>query len=164
MKDNDVDEELGDLDDLRLAVALAQMWDELDPVPDELAESVILTLAMSQLDAEVELLSLVVSDEPEPTRGLSLGSDDTHTMTFSNDRVTVMVAMSARPRGRVRIDGWIDGPGGGTVSVRHADGQRDTVTVEPEGRFVLDGLRPGVIRMEYRDSAGRAVAAPTFAI
>ncbi len=152
-----------ELDDLRLTVALAQMWDELDPVPDGLTERVICTVAMRELDAEVELLSLVNDDDQwAGARGASLGYGDSQTLTFSNGRVSVMVAITAQPRQRVRVDGWVEPHGGGTVSVRFPDQRLISAVVDEDGRFEFDGLPRGLIRMEYIDPQGRVVAAPTF--
>ncbi|MFV0459920.1 MAG: hypothetical protein ACK5MT_14240 [Actinomycetales bacterium] len=152
-----------DLDDLRLVVALAQMWDDLDPAPDDLAERVILSVAMDQID--FELLTLVEAESHvSGTRGLSLGYNDNPSLTFSNGRVSVMVALSARPGGRVRLDGWVDPAGGGQVRLRYPSNAVVKTEVNKSGRFSLDDLARGMVRLEYTDPAGHMVAAPTFEI
>ncbi len=152
-----------ELDDLQIATTLARMWDERDPVPADLAERVILGLALDQF--EVELLTLVEQDSlAVGSRSAAVEHDDAATLTFSNGEITVMVALSARPDQAVRIDGWVEPPGGGVVTIHYTDGTEVSADVDEDGRFEVDSLRHGLIRLKYTDDNDRSVAAPTFEV
>jgi hypothetical protein len=149
-----------DLRDDDLVAALAAGWQSRDPVPADLGERMVFTVALASLEEEVELLQLVGADDVcAGTRA----DDPARVLTFSTDRLTMMVTISERPGDRVRIDGWIDPPAPGEVILRY-DG-RDTrhSDVDDEGRFALDDLTAGMVRLSFRAATDdRTVAAPVF--
>ncbi len=151
-----------ELDDSHIAAALARMWDEYDPVPDDLADRIILGLALDQF--EVELLTLIEADHSAAGARSVLDADDSPTLTFSNGEITVMVALSPRPDQQVRIDGWVEPAGGGRVEIRYPDGVEADADVDADGRFVVDGLSHGLIRLKYTDHTDHSVAAPPFEV
>jgi hypothetical protein len=131
------------VDDTRLWADLATMWEDGDPVPADLADRVLVALAMDDVDAEYEVLHLVErSTELAGTRG----ADAPVTVTFASDDVTVMVHVSTTPGDRRRVDGWVAGPPVATLTVLDSTGGRTTVPVE-EGRFAVDDVPSGPTRL-----------------
>src|SRR4029453_5121580 len=80
---------------------LREMWEAADPAPDDLAERMIFTLQLENL--EFELLRLHDVLEPVGARG----HETARTVTFGSDSLTVMVSMSGSGRPPHRVDGWL---------------------------------------------------------
>jgi len=132
------------MSDEELWTDLAAMWEERDPVPADLAERVLVAIAMDDLDAKYEILHLVErSTELAGTRG---GSEAPVTVTFASDDITVMMHVSATATDRRRVDGWVAGPAVDSLTVVDATGARTPVAVE-DGRFALDDLPSGPTRL-----------------
>src|SRR5439155_4878886 len=115
---------LGDLRDL---------YGVLDPVPADLVDRVRFTLALDDLDVEVIRLR-------EET-GLDLagvrGDEESRTITFDSDSLTVMISILPLGRDEVRLDGWLAPPAAHRVELRSAHGDFAT-DADDEGRFVID--------------------------
>lgn len=141
--------------------ALAAGWQRRDPAPADLADRVILTLALAHLDEEVELLSLI-SCQSEAVGARA--EEAARTLTFSTARLTILVTISERPDNHLRLDGWIDPPAPGEVSVVAGQDRPRTGVVDADGRFAIDDLLPGLVQLSYREHAleNRVVAAPAF--
>ncbi len=149
-----------DLRDEDLVAALAAGWQSRDPVPADLAQRMVFTVALASLEEEVELLRLVGADQAcVGTRA----DDPARTLTFSTDRLTMMVTISERPGDRIRIDGWIDPPASGEVTLRYDGTDSRCSEVDDEGRFALDNLSGGMVRLSFHAATDdRTVAAPVF--
>ena len=129
--------------DEELWTDLAAMWEERDPVPADLAERVLVAIAMDDLDAEYEILHLVErSTELVGTRG----PDAAVTVTFASDDITVMMHVSVTAADRRRVDGWVAGPAVDSLTVVDSTGARTSVEVE-DGRFAIDDLPGGPTRL-----------------
>jgi len=130
--------------DEELWTELAAMWEERDPVPADLAERVLVAIAMDDLDAKYEILHLVErSTELAGTRG---GADTPVTVTFATDDVTVMMHVSVTAADRRRVDGWVAGPAVDSLTVVDSTGARTPVAVD-DGRFAIDDLPSVPIRL-----------------
>jgi hypothetical protein len=131
------------MNDDELWTDLAAMWEQRDPVPTDLAERVLIAIAMDDLDAEYEILHLVErSTELAGTRG----PEAPVTVTFASDDITVMMHVSATAADRRRVDGWVAGPAVDSLTVVDATGARIPVEVEG-GRFAVDDLPSGPTRL-----------------
>lgn len=135
--------------DFALLDALARMWESHDPPPADLADRMVLAVQVEQLHAD--LLELESSwAEPVGARGVS----PAHTLTFSNDDVSLLVTVAVGADGRRRLDGWVAPAAGGTVEARRADAAPRQADVDENGRFVLDGLPGGLVQLLYRPADG----------
>ena len=122
------------MSDEELWTDLAAMWEERDPVPADLTERVLVTIAMDDLDAKYEILHLVErSTELAGTRG----PEAPVTVTFASDDITVMMHVSVTAADRRRVDGWVAGPAVDSLTVVDSTGARTSVEVE-DGRFAID--------------------------
>lgn len=129
--------------DAALFTDLRLMWQQADPMPDDLPDRVLFALDLEQLDVDFELLRLVTAEEGLGVRG---ALTDVNTITFSGPSVTVMVRVSDIGQNRRRIDGWLAPTQPLSITVHHADGSRDT-EVDERGRFVLSDLPAGMTRL-----------------
>src|SRR3989442_13741924 len=98
------------LDELDVAVLgeLHSLYGVLDPVPADLVDRVQFALALDDLDVEVVRLR-------EET-GLDLagvrGDEESRTITFDSDSLTVMISILPLGPDEVRLDGWLAPPAG----------------------------------------------------
>lgn len=129
-----------DASDVALLARVAELDERLDPVPEGLAERALFAMTLAGLEAEVMELQVVEvpvgsvrSDAPVETR----------TITFTHERLTVMIALSAgSASGTVRVDGWMAPAEALQVELRRPDGTRATLSDE-DGRFVLEDVPRG---------------------
>jgi hypothetical protein len=136
---------LDPLDDVILD-ELAATYALVDPPPTDLDARVLFTIALRDLDADVAR----IRDEELIGSG-ARNLDGPRTITFESNDLTVMLTVVARPDGRRRIDGWIAPPAALRVDVRSARGPAGehtrTVIAADSGRFVVDGVPPGLIQL-----------------
>lgn len=130
--------------DAELFAHLRRMWQQADPMPDDLPDRVLFALDLEQLDMDFELLRLVSTHEAD----LSVRSamTDVHTITFSGPSITVMLRVSEVGVGRRRIDAWLAPSSPLVVTVHHAGGSTD-VDVDERGRFVVGDIPAGMTRL-----------------
>ncbi len=136
-------------DDAILMRRVRGMWEQLDPPPADLADRVLFALELEDLDTEFELLRLTErSDALAGTRApRGTTSSATH-ITFSGEHLTVMLAVAGLDTDARRIDGWV-APATETRVVAHtATGERETVA-DATGRFVLEDVPPGMLRLVF---------------
>lgn len=142
---------------------LAAMWSEHDPVPEGLADKVLVALALENLDVDYELLSLVAR-----TRELAgvRGSDDSFTFTFSRGTFSLLLRVSSRGSRHRRVDGWVSPAQAMLVTVTQP-GKSWDAEIDELGRFELSRIPAGLTRFWLRsdDAAGSSdgpFATPTF--
>lgn len=139
--------------DVALLTRLAQVVAATDPVPDGLVERSLFAMTLAGLEAEVMELQLV-----EAPAGSVRGEApplEARTISFTHERLTVMIALSPADDGEhVRIDGWVAPPGEGfTVELRQPGGDR-TATTDEDGRFVLADADRGPASLLVRPAEG----------
>jgi hypothetical protein len=137
---------VADIDDLM--AALRAMWDERDPVPDDLAERVSFALSLENI--EVELARM---EEHLLAGAGARGEERVRTVTFTSASLSVMVTIGDEPAGTVRIDGWIQDGGSLDVEVRGEAGTR-ACRADGDGRFVLEGVVHGLVQLIFQPTAG----------
>ena len=142
-------------DDTALLTAIAQVWQQMDPPPDDLVDGVLAAIAAE--DLEFELLTLV------ETNGALAGvrhaapeeRDDTGAwmLEYEGPDVRVYVRLT-RIEDRTRLDGWVVPVKPLTVQLR-ADGN-DAVQqsdIDEFGRFEFPSVEPGLSRLTFIDPA-----------
>lgn len=152
--------------DQTLLEAIADLYDEVDPLPDGLVERIKFEITLDALRTEVATLTQLdlASSGARSAPGVTDSTEAVRTITFTTQSVTTMVMLSGQPGGLVRVDGWAV-PGGVQAEVLLVDGSRRT-EVDADGRFAFDGLPPGLAKLAVHtvDSAGEphTVVSPTI--
>lgn len=132
-----------DATDLQILDRLAAAHARLDPPPADLAERVTFAISLADLDAEVARL---VAGPLAATTARS--SERTRTITFDAESRTVMITIADQPDGLVRLDGWLAPAAALRVELRLPEPEpARTVTADPAGRFVFDGVPHGLAQL-----------------
>lgn len=149
----------GALDDLDALILdrLDALHEQLDGPPPGFTDLMVFAVAAHGLDLELARLeegALAARGDEEVTRSL----------TFEADSLSVLVRMTDAGDDRVRIDGWIAPAERAVVELRHpANGPDKRVDAGDDGRFVVDGLRRGLVQLVVRRGSGAGpVVTPTF--
>ncbi len=156
---------VGETAEAPLLGGLRGMWEAVDPAPVDLAERVLFALQLDDLDTEFELLRMTErTDAVAGTRASAHRSDATH-ITFANETLTVMLAVSTDPAGddKRRLDGWVAPVGGVRVVLHTVSGERH-VSSDGSGRFVLEDVPAGMVRMLVHPLDGAPFVTPTVEI
>jgi hypothetical protein len=152
------------LDEVDAAILdeLAHTYSLADPPPSDLDDRVIFAVALGHLDAEVARLSedLLVGS------GARAG-EQPRTVTFESASLTVMVTVVVLPGGQRRVDGWLAPPAPLRVEMRTAGSLAAThaVTADDTGRFVVDGIPPGLMQLiVHLPEPARVVVTPSVVL
>lgn len=163
--------ELGPLDevDAGLLRELRETANRVDPIPAGFTDRVKFALTVQALHAEVAELT---QGDLALTRGGDGAlegdvdgdaADQTSTMTFSSDSVSIMVTVTPDGSGDLaRVDGWLTCDTA-EVELLRPTGPSRTVSVT-DGRFVIAEVRPGPAQLVVRPASGRTVITPTFTL
>jgi hypothetical protein len=151
--------------DDQLLDAVAQLWQELDPAPTDLADGVLARLAVQDLEREYELLTLV--DRVDHAAGTRSGADvlasdgATVALEFAGTSYRVLVRICTTD-GRRRLDGWVVpavplraylGPQGDTLAHTLAHTMQSTDS-DAAGRFEFPDPLTGQVRLWLLPQAG----------
>lgn len=153
--------------DAALLRELRAMWETLDPPPADLAERVLFTLRLE--DLEFELMRLQAELEPAGARGDDAvrGQETVRTVTFGSESLTVMVTLSEPQQRPRRIDGWIAPPAPLRVELRSNRGRQEVVA-DADGRFAFPDAPAGLVQLVFHPTAdihpglGRPVVTPAI--
>jgi len=129
------------LDDLR------HLYQELDPLPGDLADRVKFAMTVAALEAEVA--EMVSSATLETVRGTDYDRADT--VTFASDGLSVMVTIEHGTANRSDVIGWVS-EADVEVELRERGRTRMT-TVDDEGRFTFTGVERGLVNFVLRRRA-----------
>ncbi len=143
------------LSDDQLMEAVARLYAEYDPAPDDLADGVLARLAVEDLEDEWELLTLV--ERVDLTAGVrsaedavTEGDDATVALEFAGTSYRVLVRISTVD-GHRRLDGWVVpavpmkiflGPPGDALART-----RQSVESDEDGRFEFSAPHTGEARL-----------------
>ncbi|WP_155336545.1 hypothetical protein [Acrocarpospora corrugata] len=146
-----------DRQDVFVVEELERLYAQVDPVPPGLVARIAFALELASGDCEI------LRPREEAAAGVRGG--ETRTITFDSPALTVMIDISERPDGPVRVDGWLAPPAGHLVELRGPHGLT-TVTADQDGRFVLDGVPRGLVQIVVRAVAGSEALAltPSFVL
>ena len=137
-------------EDAALFARLRDVWEEMDPVPDDFADRMVAAVAVEDLSREYALLTLV----EESTLAAVRGESDTATIQFSHGETNVLVHVTATEDGARRVDGWVDAV---TLAIRLVQGDRDwSAEAGEHGRFAFDSVPAGLthLRLVVRGAGG----------
>lgn len=140
------DAELDDVDDALLA-RIAALYDALDPVPEQLAENICLSLALAELDADLAAFERTDS-------GVGVRSSDYQrvtSLTFSVGSWSMLVNVTPLDGTFVRLDGWVTGNTDARIELRERS--RSTVVPAADGRFSFARVERGLAQFLITGSA-----------
>jgi hypothetical protein len=156
-------------DDAELLDRVGDLWDVLDPPPDDLAEGVLARIETNDLDAE--LLTLVEWDkELLGVRSVTMLRAPEEVGTWSLEylgpgfRVQVRISRTQR---QARLDGWVVPAQPMTVFLTSMGGKKaitDETQVGESGRFEFPVTPTGACRLTFVSdpSSTRPLVTPPF--
>ncbi|WP_454296585.1 hypothetical protein [Salana multivorans] len=148
--------------DAALLDALAEMWAELDPMPEDLVAQMSAVVeaacAAETLAEDYELLTLVAAD----AAALEVRSDPETLVVieFTGRDVQVLLRLS-----QGRLDGWAAPAAAGSATLVPVDGpSSDPVDIDDDGRFAIRRAPngPATLRITFAD--GRRYETPPFVV
>lgn len=136
----------GPLDDfdLELLAGIREIFQAADPMPADLPERI--RFAVSLRDTEIELARLA---EQELSAAGARGTEQSRTVTFDSDSLTVMIHIDPNDDGTVRVDGWLAPPGPREVELKTADDPL-LVSADEQGRFAFGRVPRGTAQLIVR--------------
>ena len=145
-----------------LLAIVRRVWEERDPVPEDLVARMQATAAIAASDLDLELMVLVErSTELVGARGTTA-----YTLRFVHGDTDLLLRIAV-DGDRSRVDGWVVPPEPMTIrALPGAEPDTHDAVVTESGRFELTDLPVGLmrLRLEPHDTSRAAFATPTFEI
>jgi hypothetical protein len=135
-------------DDASLLETVRELFAVADPMPPDLTERIRFMFALRQLNAEVA--RVVRADEAVLA---ARGTEESRTITFDSDSLTIMIRIDSNPGDSVRVDGWLAPPQCRRVEMRMTDASLD-VMADGAGRFVFTDVPRGTARVIVHPAEG----------
>jgi hypothetical protein len=150
------DFDLGLLDDIR------EMFQAVDPMPADLPGRICFFLSLRDLEIEMAWFA----DEDLSAAGVR-GAEQSRTITFDSESLTVMIRIDANRDGTVRVDGWLAPPQRREVEMKTTVDPL-TVSSDEQGRFAFARVPRGTAQLIVRPAergqggAGPSVVTPAL--
>lgn len=151
-----------DHEDAAILAEVRQLYAEADPVPVDLVDRVLFSVALDEMFDEVARLTRVPL-EASAVRGTDV-SMRTETLTFSADSLTAMVTVTRTLTAELRLDGWLSPPAPYRVHLRIQGGGAAETRADAEGRFGFDGLSDGLGQLSFYPVPAEPGQAPPDAV
>jgi hypothetical protein len=156
------DEPLDDVD-LGLLEEIRDMFQAVDPMPADLPERIRFFLELRDLEVEVARLAA-----EEDSRLLTArGEEQSRTITFDSDSLTIMIRIDANRDGTARVDGWLAPPQRREIQMKTI-GDSLSASSDDQGRFAFASVPRGTAQLVVRPTepgpggAGRSVVTPAL--
>lgn len=152
------DVDFGLLDDIR------ELFQAADPMPPDLPDRISFFLALRDLEIEVAQLA-----EEEQLAVAARGTEQSRTITFDSDTLTIMIRIDANRDETVRVDGWLAPPQRRDIEMKTSAGSL-SVASDEQGRFAFARVSRGTVQLIVRaadpgpSGAGRSVVTPTLVL
>jgi hypothetical protein len=152
------DVDFGLLDDIR------ELFQAADPMPADLPERIRFSLALRDLEIEVARLA-----EEEQLAVAARGAEQSRTITFDSESLTIMIRIEANQDGTVRVDGWLAPPLRREIEMKTAAGTL-SVASDEQGRFAFVRMPRGTAQLVVRpdepgpSGPGRSVVTPALVL
>jgi len=149
--------------DAEILDGIRTLYTEVDPPPRHLVERVQFALELADADVEVFRLGLD-HDLVTATRG-----EQSRTVTFDSDSMSIMIRLSPGEHGRIRLDGWLAPPAARQVELR-TRGSSLSTEADDQGRFVFDEVPHGLVQLavnlveESAPARRRVVVTPSIEV
>src|SRR4051812_11306865 len=126
---------------------LRRLVNHLDPVPPLLDEAARNAFGWRTVDAELAELMRDSADAEEEAGVLVRGPSGPRQLSFESPRMGIeLEVVQTGPRER-RLEGQLLPPGTATVTIERPGEDGLSVQADELGRFVLENLRAGVLRL-----------------
>jgi hypothetical protein len=159
---NRADESLNEVD-LELLDGIRDIFQAADPMPADLPERIRFALALRGLEIEVARLA---AEEHLPSLA-ARGAEQSRTITFDSESLTIMIKIDANLDGTVRVDGWLAPPQLREIEMK-TTAHSLTVASDEQGRFAFARVPRGTAQLVVRpedseqSGAGRSVVTPAL--
>jgi hypothetical protein len=139
---------------------LRAVFGHMDPVPQLLEDGARAAFTWRTVDAELAELMRDSAEASEEEAGMLVrGGHGPRQLSFESPRIGIELEVTATgPRER-RVEGQLLPPAGATITVERPGEDGLTVQADELGRFMLDGLRAGVVRLHVA-LGGAQIAIP----
>jgi hypothetical protein len=137
-------------EDARLLDTVRELFSVADPVPVDLAERVRFMFALRQMNAEVARVVRM-----EKVELGARGTEESRTITFDSNSLTIMIRIDGGPGDSVRVDGWLAPPQCRRVEMRMNEASLEAMA-DGAGRFVFPDVPRGTARVIVHPSDGSA--------
>ena len=126
---------------------LRSIFGHMDPVPQLLEDGARAAFTWRTVDAELAELMRDSAEAEEEAGSLVRGGHGPRQLSFESPRLGIELEVTATgPRER-RLEGQLLPPATATVTVERPGEDGLSVQADELGRFVLDGLKAGVVRL-----------------
>ncbi|WP_309617736.1 hypothetical protein [Salinibacterium sp.] len=129
--------------DTELFARLRQMWTDLDPMPDDLVDSILVALATEGLAVEYVMLTML---DTVPALAGVRGTSESQTLEFTDGTLRMLLRVNSTGDGERRVDGWLTPASAMTVRLTQAHDEV-TASISPEGRFEFEHIPTGRTRL-----------------
>jgi len=158
------DEPLDDID-LELLDGIRDLYQAADPMPADLPERIRFSLALRGLEIEVARLA---AEEDMPVLA-ARSAEQSRTITFDSDSLTIMIRIDSNTDGTARVDGWLAPSQRREIEMKTT---ADTLSVvsDEQGRFAFASVPRGTVQLLVRPAeqgqsgSGQAVATPAIIV
>jgi hypothetical protein len=148
--------------DFGLLDGICELFQATDPMPTDLPERIRFSLALRDLEIEMARLA-----EEDQLTVAARGTEQSRTITFDSDSLTIMIRIEANRDGTVRVDGWLAPPQRRDIEMKMA---ADSLTVasDEQGRFAFARVPRGTAQLIVAPAdrgpagAGRSVVTPAL--
>jgi hypothetical protein len=143
---------------------IRELYATADPMPSDLPERIRFSLALRDLEVEVARLA---AREFEPLA--SRGEEQSRTVTFDSDSLTIMIRIDSNGDGTVRVDGWLAPPQRREIEIRTETSPLTALTDE-QGRFAFASVPCGKAQLMVRPAkngpsgSSRSVVTPALVL
>jgi hypothetical protein len=151
--------------DFEILGGIRELFLRADPMPEDLPGQIRFSLALHRLEAEVAH----IVDAGEPELAAVRGEEQSRTVTFDSDSLTIMIRIGRDEDGTVRVDGWLAPPQRCEIELQTTAHPHRTVS-DDQGRFALVKVPHGAARLVVtvsapgQDSPGRPVVTPKIVL
>jgi hypothetical protein len=163
----------GPLDDVDFGIldSVRQAFTEADPMPADLPERIRFSLSLRDLEYEVARLAA----EDDLQVSAARGAEQSRTVTFDSESLTIMIRIDSNADGTARIDGWLAPPQRREIEMKTTADSLTTVSDE-QGRFAFAAVPRGTAQLLVRPAAqgpeyepgtpesGRSVVTPALVL
>ena len=126
---------------------LRAIFGHMDPVPQLLQDGARAAFTWRTIDAELAELMRDSAEAEEEAAALVRGGHGPRQLSFESPKLGIELEVTATgPRER-RLEGQLLPPADATVTIERPGEDGLSVQSDELGRFVLDGLRAGVLRL-----------------
>jgi hypothetical protein len=152
----------GPLDNVDLGIldSIRKTFGAADPMPADLPERIRFSLALRDLEYEVARLAA----EEDQHELAARGAEQSRTVTFDSESLTIMIRIDSNADGTARIDGWLAPPQRREIEMKTSADSLTTASDE-QGRFAFASVPRGtaqlLVRPAGRDS-GPSVVTPAL--